>query len=316
TEWTQTLIGSPASPWTVAVADTATSCADTDGAILAAAMTSTQTTALVHTTSGLPWTSAPADLPFDVRVSGEVLRVTAVAASAADTFTRTVASGWGTATTGQTWTLTTGTTSERSVDGTRGVVTVPNATISIIRFQTLAGLTLGDCEVRARISAAQVSTGAAMIPSILLRYVDTGNFYRCRLHFSPGGVMSVSIARDVTQLGDAFLPYTYTAGDSFEMRVRLDGQRIRMKVWPSASIESSAWSYETTVTTNPITSGLVGVTASGFAGNTNVNPAIAFDNFEVITPQALTVTRSMNRVVKALAAGADVRLATPAIVAL
>ncbi|MFI0236320.1 carbohydrate binding domain-containing protein [Streptomyces sp. NPDC016845] len=475
TEWTQTLIGSPASPWTVAVADTTASWADTDGAVLDAAMTSTQTTALVHTTSGLPWTAAHRDCPVPVRVSGEVMRldgpgpwlnanpyfdtnttgwsvqngtfawstdyVTALplpakgtvritpngtsatggpvasltpvgsiipgvtytvslwayspagwsglqpavnwhtaagtyittssraggfnvpaaawtyleqsftapanastasvlalhsntppvsavwyawavritpqtAGAATDSFTRTVSGGWGTADTGQAWTLTTGAASERSVDGSRGMVTVPNATIANPRFQTLAGLTLDDCEIRVRISAAQVSTGAAMIPSILVRFVDAANFYRARLHFSLGGVMSVSITRDVTQLGDAFLPYTYAAGDSFEMRVRIDGQRIRMRVWPTTSTESSAWSYETTVTTSPITSGLVGVTASGFAGNSNVNPAIAFDNFEIVTPQTFTVTRSMNRVVKALPAGADVRLATPAIVAL
>jgi hypothetical protein len=477
TEWTMTFIGSPASPWTVATTDTslpstATSWTDTDGAVLGAAMTSTQTTALVHTTTGQVWSAAAKDTPVNVRIGGELVRldgpgstlnsnayfdtsvtgwtgqgagaswstafvhplgkgslfivpdgvtasggatcaltpvgsivpgvpytvsgwfyspggwsdlqpcvdwanaagsylstgfagvgfavpagqwtflqqtftapanasrasmrarhggtpsvaqtwfawgvsITQTSASTGrDTFTRTVSGGWGTADSGQAWTLPGGSASERSADGSRGIVTIPNATVSNVRFQHLVPA-LGDCEVRVRVSAAQVSTGASMVPGVLLRYVDGSNYYRARVHFATGGEVYVSITRDTTQLGaNPQLPYSYAPGDTFEMRVRVDGHRIRMRVWPTAAVEPAVWAFEQTVSSGTIAAGAVGVTASGFVGNTNVNPQLLFDNFEIVTPQTCTVTRSVNGVVKAQAAGADVRLATPAIVAL
>ncbi|MFJ9037483.1 hypothetical protein ACIRF8_12950 [Streptomyces sp. NPDC102406] len=317
-EWTIQFVGSPASPWTVA--DTGTpstpgTWTDTDGSVLAVAMTSAQTTALVHTTSGPVWSTNPVDMPCAVRVGGEVMQASAIASAGLDTFTRTVSSGWGTANTGQTWVLAGGSASERSTDGTRGVVTIPNASVSTARFQTL-GLTLDDCEIRVRVSPGQVSTGNSMLPSVVLRYVDSATNYRARIHLGTGGAMGVSVTLGATQLGTAPLPYTYAANDTFEMRARVDGNRVRARVWPTASTEPTVWHIDQTVTTSPVASGAVGVVASGFSGNTNTNPILTFDNFEIVTPQLFTVTRSVNGVVKAQNAGADVRLATPAIVAL
>lgn len=336
-DWDVELNASPGSTWNAAQlpsGDASTAGPnspnrlDTGGSELVAAVPSSATELLVHTPQDeilghAPWINSegltgvyPTHFPFDLRLGGEVVRATAIKPLGYDTFTRSVAAGsWGTSTGGQAWTLDGGTNSERSVDGTRGLVAMPSA-ISALRFQILPSA-VGDCEIRTRLSVSQVATGASLVPGVLLRYVDAFNYYRARIHFGTGGLLFASITRDTTQLGGSpQLPGTYTAGAEFEMRVRLIGHRVLMRVWPVGKSEPEKWHHEATATTGLIATGQVGTTVSGFAGNTNVSPVASCDNFEVITPQRVTATRSINTVVKAQAAGTAVSLAQPATVAL
>ncbi|MFD3574779.1 hypothetical protein [Streptomyces sp. NPDC058644] len=312
--WEITFTCQPAGPWMTAKADHPVYAkADTDGCTLAAAATATAT-ALDVVSSGLPWTTAPAAMPIPLQVGGEEVSATAIAALA-DDFTRVVASGWGTSSGGQVWATAGGAASERSVDGARGAVALPSS-VSSVRFQTLVS-GVQDCEVRCRMSAAQVSTGASLVPAVLLRYVNGSTYYRARVHFGTGGGMFTSVTRDTTQVGGTpTLPYTYATGDEFEVRVRLDGNRVRMRVWPVAAVEPTVWHQDQEITTNPIPEGAVGLTASGFAGNTNVGPILRFDAFEVVGGQRMAVVRSVNGVVKPHAIGTPIRLARPAIASL
>ncbi|HEY9413849.1 MAG TPA: hypothetical protein VIQ30_03750, partial [Pseudonocardia sp.] len=253
---------------------------------------------------------SPADLPFDVRLGGETARVIGVEPLDWDTFTRTVANGWGTATSGHAWTTANGAASERAVNGTKGVVTLP--TTNTIRFQTLPG-DVGDCEILTLTSASQVATGASLTSAVLLRYVDVNNHYRARLHFGTGGQMFASVLRGSTAIGATpTLPFTYTAGQEFWVRVRLIGHRVLLRVWPvSAETEPAKWHIDRTIDTDTIAAGRVGTAASSLTGNTNVNPTIGVDDFEVITPQRLIVQRTINKVVKAHAVATPLSLATP-----
>ncbi|AZM54172.1 hypothetical protein DMA15_17665 [Streptomyces sp. WAC 01529] len=336
--WSMEVTASPGSAWTVAQlppGDASTAGPDrpnrldTSGSHLLADVTSTATELLVHTPQDAlqghaPWINSegltgvhPTHFPLDLRLGGEVVRAVLIKPLGYDTFTRTVAAGsWGTSTGGQAWTLAGGTASERSVNGSRGLVAMPSSPSSV-RFQVLP-TAVGDCEIRARLSLDQLAAGASIVPGILLRYVDTANFYRARLHFhTTSGQLFASVTRDTTQVGGTpQIPYTYTAGAEFELRVRLIGQRVLMRVWPVGIPEPARWHHDVTITTNPIAAGQVGTTVSAFAGNTNVNPVVSVDNFEVITPQRITVTRSINTVTKAQTAGTAIALAQPAIVAL
>ncbi|MBW8701890.1 hypothetical protein MBT84_19980 [Streptomyces sp. MBT84] len=77
-DWDLQLNCTPASPWTVGVAgDPVLGKADTEGTKLTSALTSTDTVALVTTTSGPVWTSSLAQTPIDWKVGGEVVRVLA-----------------------------------------------------------------------------------------------------------------------------------------------------------------------------------------------------------------------------------------------
>jgi hypothetical protein len=301
---------------------------DTSASHLVSAVAAADTDLVVHTVQNgifdrAQWINSagltgvrPTQFPFDLKVGGEVVRATAIKPLAYDTFTRTVAAGsWGTSDGGQAWSLVGGTNSERSVDGSRGLVVLPSAP-STLRVQVLPTV-VGDCDIRVRLSVDQVATGASFVPGILMRYLDINNFYRARLHLSTGGSMFVSITRGTTQLGtEKQLPHTYTAGAEFELRVRLVGHRILARAWPAGQTEPAIWHTEQTVTSSTIEAGQVGLSASAFSGNTNVSPTCRYDAFEVLTPQRFTVQRGINTIAKAQAAGTAISLAQPAHVAL
>ena len=338
-DWDMRLNASPGMPWLVAQIAASAAAAgpdspnrcDTSGSRLVDAVDDDDTELLVHTPADgmfdrAPWilsaglADAPnlkaTHFPLDLKLGGEVVRATALAPFAYDSFTRTVGAGsWGTSDGGQAWTLVAGTASDRSVDGTRGLVTLPS-TPATIRLQTLPG-SIGDCEIRVRLSVSAVATGDSIVPGILMRYTGTNDFYRARIHFGLSGALSVSVTRGSTQIGSTvLLPHTYTAGAEFELRARLVGHRILARVWRTGTGEPPAWHCDQTVTSSPIATGQIGCTASAFSGNTNVSPVCRFDRYEVITPQRATVTRSINTIEKAHAADTPVSLARPAPVAL
>jgi len=114
-DWDLQLNCTPASPWNVGyVEDAVFGFVDTDGTQLAASASSTATTLSVTVTGGLLWAF---EANFDISVGGEVMTVTDITGAVADRFQRLVTNGWGTATTGETWTLTGGSTSDYSVQG-------------------------------------------------------------------------------------------------------------------------------------------------------------------------------------------------------
>jgi hypothetical protein len=85
--WTANCI--PARPYDVAILnDDVLGRLDTDGSELAAGITSAATSLSVAVTAGPLWTTDAGEVPFDIRVGGEVMTVTAVAgASSPQTFT-------------------------------------------------------------------------------------------------------------------------------------------------------------------------------------------------------------------------------------
>ncbi|MEU0084889.1 hypothetical protein [Streptomyces sp. NPDC006274] len=324
--WDVYINATPAGPWTVATVaaddpadDGPAVRVDTDGSELAAAVTAASTELLVHTpeggwvtTGGLDPTDDQ-DLPCDVRVGGEVVTATAIEPLAWDAFTRLETDTWGAADSGHTWSEAGGVASDRSVDGSSGIITL-QANPGTLRFQQIIE-DVADCQILVSITPNQLATGAAFLPAVLLR--AAGSYYRCRLVLGTDGSVSVQLTHVVTPVGDtATTPYTYGAGTKLWLRVRIDGQRVRGRVWPDGTREPGAWQLDETVETDPIASGAVGLTGSAFGTNTNVNPSFAYDNFEVITPQRWTVTRSVNGVQKSQSAGEDLRLAQPTIVAL
>ncbi|MEW1719772.1 hypothetical protein [Streptomyces sp. NPDC093109] len=321
--WNIVMNAAPATPWTVGVTDDPLrGCADTDGSILAAAVTSTTTALELHTDLGAGnprWVDSsefPDDFPLDIRVGGEAARLTAIT-NRLDLFSRTLSGTWGTATTGQLWTQAGGLSTDRAVTGGRGTITLPDpATISTVRFQQLTDAGITDCEIRVRMSSSVVATGASLVPGVLMRCESLSNFYRARIHFGTGGLLYVSVTRDTTQIGDNPQLTTYAAGDEFELRVRLTGHTVQMRVWPVGAIEPDIWHHTVTITTNTIPAGTIGVTGSAFAGMSNASPVLRYDNFEVVTPQMATAVRSVNGIVKPHPAGTDIRLATPMIIAL
>jgi hypothetical protein len=319
--WDIVLNCSPAGPWNVAVADVASyGRADTDGSVLAMDATSSATTLLVHTSqtvdsSNPRWTQDPAELPLDVQLGGEVVTAVSVVSLTEDTFARTVAGGWGTASDGHTYTLTGGTAAERSVSGGLGLVTATSGQTTL-RMQTVAE-TCADTEIRCNVSVGAVATGASMVTSIAMRWSSPSSCYRARVEWGVGGTIGLSAVVGSTLIDTSVSTgLTYSAGQQYEVRVRLIGHRILMRIWPTGAIEPvGTWHLDRTATSGLglISSGLLGIGGGAFSGNTNTTTEYRFANWVVASPQRMTVTRSTNGIVKAQSAGTDVRLAQPAI---
>ncbi|WP_282703256.1 hypothetical protein [Streptomyces sp. CC219B] len=313
-QWKITFVGVPGAPFNaLTVGVEGRDRIDTAGCELAADLDDTQTSFDVTTTALYRWVDSatyPEDFPFVVKSGGEWMRVTACTESAADAFTRTETDTWGTADIGGSWTETGGAASDRSVNGTAGVITLQSGPATL-RFQRITD-DLTDCEVLVRLSVDQTATGNSMLPAILLRYTGTSDYYRARVHFGTGGSLFASVTRGTTAIGStASLPYTYSAGQWFWARARITGQRVQLRVWPDGESEPYTWHKDETITTDPITSGQVGVSASAFDTNTNVNPQLRYDNFAVVNPQTFTAVRSVNGVRKTHEKGQDIRLAKP-----
>ncbi|OXS35376.1 hypothetical protein [Streptomyces sp. XY006] len=302
----------PASPYTVGYLDDETRI-DTDGSVLVSAVGSSDTSLVVAPSPGevTLWTTSSADWPFDIRVGGEVMRVTAVSGAVSDTFTRTTSNGWGTADTGQSWTNTGGAASEYATNGTQATHS-PTA-VNSSRFSVVPSPS-ADVDVRVSVSTAALATGDSQYAMVLGRYMDANNTYGARLDFRTDQTLRLVLQKRVggaqSDLSTTTIPGTHAASTFFTIRFQVKGARLRAKAWATSEAEPD---WQSTVTDGSLsTAGSVGVRSVLGSGNTNVLPlTFTYDNFQLTDPQTFTVTRSVNGVVKAHSAGADVRLANP-----
>ncbi|GAA2199955.1 hypothetical protein [Streptomyces bangladeshensis] len=310
----------PASPYSsIGVLDTAWSRIDTDGSELVANISSSATSIGVQPSAGADvlWTKDTADFPLDIRVGGEVMRVTAISDLVTDTFTRTASSGWGTSDSGFTWTASGGSATDYSVGSGVGAHLLATAGTS---RRCILPTVISDFDFYVTITADQLATGAILTGSLITRYADADNFYSAQLQFTTSNTVLLVVFKRVnaveTTLGTYTMPgTTFVAGTQYRIRFKVQGPSLRAKVWLASDVETPEW--QVSVTDGTLTgSQWVGVRSISGAGNTNVNPSIKYDDFQIVSPQTFTLTRSVNGVAKAHSAGADVRLATPTYLAL
>lgn len=308
----------PASPYSyIGYLDTSARI-DTDGSQLLAGTGTADTSIDIVPTSdpAMLWTTDPADVPFDVRVGGEVVRVTAVTPKVNDTFTRTTSSGWGTADTGQPWTTAGGSGTDYSTSGTQGVHTL--GTVNVSRYTVLTS-PAADVDLRVDVATSVLAAGGPQYTQLVARYVDSSNNYSARLTLNTNQTLTLGLQKRVggtqTDLVSSTIAGTHTAGTSYTIRLQVWGSTLRAKAWQSGTAEPT---WQVTVTDSSLTAaGSAGVRSVLDSTNTNTLPVtFSYDNFQVTSAQTFTVTRSINSVTKAHTAGEDVRLAYPTILAL
>jgi hypothetical protein len=299
----------PGRPWQLATADdTVYGLVDTDGSALAAAAGPTDSSLLVSATVGPVWKW---ETVFDAEVAGEDVTVSAIASSVVDGFGRTVSGGWGTADSGQAWSLV-GTAANFAVGSGYGAVTLPATSSSRL---TLAPAPAADVDVYVDMATSALATGSSLFGGLVVRGVADTDGYHARVDFSSAAGIGLSLRKRVasveTQLGTASTTLTHVAGTFYRVRLQIVGTALRARIWLATDPEPSLWMID--VTDPSLTAaGSVGTRSVSNTGNTNVNPAIRYDQFAVINPQRWTVTRSANGVVKAQVAGEGVALANPA----
>ena len=102
----------------------------------------------------------------------------------------------------------------------------------------------------------------------------------------------------------------------YRVRFQVIGAVLKAKVWTATDpVETPEWQV-TAVDSTFSTSVFHGTRSISSSANTNVNPQVQYANYRMVSPQTMTVTRSMNGVTKAQSAGTDIRLAYPTYIAL
>ncbi|MFI6861791.1 hypothetical protein ACIBKZ_18145 [Streptomyces sp. NPDC050421] len=317
-EWSLTYNCAPASPWQVGVeGDPVYARADTAGTVLAAAVSDTATALPVTTTVGPRWVDTatyPTEFPFDVSLGGEQVTVAGITGVAEDVFARTVSNGWGTADSGQAWVTDGGSASNYAVASGTGRHVMPVNTF----LATVVPVVTPDVDLRVDFSLSALPVGDSAYVFPVIRYADVTRFYFARVQIAAGGAMTLTLRKRVgaeTQLGSSYTTgFTYTAGARYTVRLAMTGSTLTGKVWLTSGAEPAAWQLSAT-DTDLVAPASVGVRTLLGSAISNAPLTALFDNLYA-DPQQMTVTRSVNGIVKAQTAGTDVRLAYPTIAAL
>lgn len=290
--------------------------ADTDGSSLAVALTTTATTMAV-VSEGQPWTEDPAEMPIPLEVGGEQVTCTAITA-VSDTFTRTVSGGWGTADTGQAWT-TVGGTAGTDYAVTSGTGRHIHTSVNTFRHTVIPALT-ADVDLTVDWAMSAQPVGDSNYVFVMARYADTTHFYFARVQVATTGAMTLTLRKRngaETQLGSSFATgLTHVPGTWYSIRFEAAGSTIRAKVWVRGTTEPASWQLSTTDTDLTAVGSIGFRSLLGSASTATLPVTIEADNFHRGGPQFMTVTRSVNGVVKTHPVGEAVSLAYPAIASL
>jgi hypothetical protein len=285
---------------------------DTDGCVLGEDLTTTETDALVRTTTGGPqWSGVVNDLPYYVTMLGEEARATDVQPFGTDGFTGVSASGWGTATSGQAWGQDGGVATDYTKDGTNALVTLAAAN------SRRHGFLLGVDEPYQDVMTAVTGVAALTQPwrgSIILRRVNTNNYYLVHLSFNTNLTVDMIITRRLagveTNLGNTITiaRLTHDPAQPVWLRAQCFGSTIRARAWRNDADEPNFW--HNSVTDTNLTSGSMGLAGIRVTGNTNAALEVKFASFVTLNPQIMTLERSVNGIVKTIPAGTSIELSS------
>jgi PKD repeat protein len=204
---------------------------------------------------------------------------------ASDDFTRTLASGWGSADQGGTWTVK-GTVAAASVAGGRGLVRMAAGAGTGV---FLSGVDSADTDAQMTLSLDKVpaggSTGSGQ--SLWVRRIASAGDYRSTVRFLPsGGVrlglysantsgVQTALTREVPVPGLSYAP-----GTGLSVRAQAVGTSpttVRAKVWRRGDPEPAGWLVSTADATPGLQqSGSVGVQSylTGTATNAPISAAV------------------------------------------
>lgn len=199
-----------------------------------------------------------------------------------DTFTRTSASTWGStekpgAVTA--WTQTGGVATDYSVSGGQGRHLIPAG--GVVRHTAVAQPS-ADVDIRMDTGISALALTNSLGTGVVARMVDVNNLYMTRVEYLPAGTVVISLRKIVagvqTQIAGWATQLPYTAGAMFSVRMQVEGNALRARVWPQGTAEPDEWSV-TAVDSSFAAPGSVGTRS--FSTGTNVGTFALYDNFSV-----------------------------------
>src|SRR5579859_1772827 len=219
--------------------------------------------------------------------SASTQRLTVGGMAALDRFQRTTSNGFGTAESGQTWSVD-GTASDYSTAPGPNPPAIGTANMSLgsVNVGRRGVLPIGgvDFDFRAQVTIPAVAVGAPITVALEGRYVDGLNHYRLVLNFNTDQTVDVlvlkNVAGTITTLATTTAALTYTAGAQVWIRAQGIGTSISCKAWPAGTTEPSA--FTATATDASLTAaGSVTLLALLQTGNTNGTTIITWSRLAV-----------------------------------
>ncbi|WP_230854388.1 PKD domain-containing protein, partial [Arthrobacter terrae] len=209
---------------------------------------------------------------------------------AADTFGRTVTSGFGTADKGGAWTVN-GSASLFSVANGAGSMRMNTAGAGPSAF--LGAVSSASADTTVKVSLDKIATGGGTFITLVGRHVGTVGEYRAKAWISATGAVTSYLTRDIggtttTLQSKSVAGLRYAAGEQLQIRLQVIGTSptvLNAKVWKVGTTEPSDW----TVTANDATDqlqapGYIGVTTYASGSATNAPIVASFDDLIIKTP--------------------------------
>lgn len=207
-----------------------------------------------------------------------------------DTFSRTVASGWGSTDTGEAWTLNPFGAATFHVTAGTGVMAVPG-----VESDGLAALNVGsaDQDMYADFTWPTAVTGDAVNGVVHVRGTDTtttGSAYRVNLTLDTGGGWTARLQVLGTTLATV-ASGTFTPGQFLRVRLQCAGTSIRAKVWDATAAEPT---WQVSVTDSSLTTGNYARLEVYQPGdNTSTKQVGIWDNVRVYTTPGVVPANSV-----------------------
>ena len=171
---------------------------------------------------------------------------------AADAFSRTTTSGWGSADIGGAYSVQ-GTAANFNVATGVGTIVVPTA--GLTRSALLNNASGQDVDIKFRVTADKVAAATNFVYAVARRNSASNSEYRPRILLNTNGTISVHASRLLNgtenPLGSAVVVpgLTQAPGSFVWVRAQVQGSgttTIRVKAWADGQSEPSGWQYTTT----------------------------------------------------------------------
>jgi len=200
---------------------------------------------------------------------------------AADTFSRTTASGWGTAAAGGAWTPDTK-PAYFSTNGSQALITIPAA--GWTSRSRLAGVNAANVDVAVSVGVPTRPTTAVTRVWVSARTSATFDGYLARANVTADGeVESLQLLKRVAGVDTVVAAVgisnvKLTGSEQLRLRLRVVGTTVQVKVWKVGSPEPATWQIQ--VTDSSVTgAGSVGVGAYTGASAAPLPVVVSFDDF-------------------------------------
>lgn len=189
-----------------------------------------------------------------------------------------VANSWGSADAGGAWTFTTGVAADWDKAANVGTYVMTSATGVVSRQALNSVINAVDLDAFITIKQNQTVTGGGLYAQIRLRGGTNDIVLRAR--FNAAGSVDLLLFENGVNVATKSIAFSFTANDTFNLRLRAVGQYYQAKIWRVGTTEPTTWDLSYTGIINPVT-GFVSVEASRETGNTNASPTMTFSNYHV-----------------------------------